>query len=114
MANLHRKVQGLREGLYCPEHPQQALLCFECDLPALPGAEMEELVDLLEQAGYLDREPFARAGICWRCHRETLACLVCLDTRGEPRELDHMDATAWDLLYALGAKLVPPWLNFEP
>ena len=111
MTTLRREVQRRRARLYCPAHPAQALLCAACDIVPLPEAEMDELADLLEQAGFLDREPFAPAGVCWRCHGETLACLAGLDARDTPGALDHLEAAARDRLYALTAKLVPPWLS---
>jgi hypothetical protein len=47
-------------------------------------------------------------GICWRCGGEdTLACLLCLEARGEPPEIALMDAVALDRLHALPAQNAP-------
>lgn len=110
MGNLRHKVAGLRERFYCRLHPDEPLVCSECDVMELPDEEWDELALLLERAGYLDREPLESPGICWRCEKGHLTCLGCMEARGQPPELDLMDADAIDRLMELGAKLVPPWL----
>jgi hypothetical protein len=110
MGNLRRKLQDLGEHFYCPIHPDEVLLCSACDMLDLPPAEWEELRHLLDQAGYLKRAPFESHSTCWRCDEGNLACLACLDERGDPPEMELMDADAIDRLQELGGKLVPPWL----
>jgi hypothetical protein len=110
MVNLRRKVEALGQRFYCREHPDEPLLCSECDMMELSDEEWDELAVLLEQAGFFNREPLESQGVCWRCHDGILACLQCREARGEPPEMDLMDADAIDRLWELGAKLVPPWL----
>jgi hypothetical protein len=114
MSRLRHRLRRLEAGRLCPVHPTQALICSACDVRPLPAEEWGELAHLLEQAGYLAREPYHYWGICWRCGGEdTLACLRCLEARGEPPELARMEAAARDRLHALAAKLIPPWLSEE-
>src|SRR5262245_57288502 len=110
MADMRRRLARLEAGRLCPVH-QRAYLCPKCDLQRLPAEEWDELAHLLEQAGYLAREPYESAGMCWRCHKDGLACVDCLAVRGEPPEVERLNAEVVDRLLALGAKLIPPWLS---
>jgi hypothetical protein len=110
MANLRRKVENLGQRFYCPIHPDESLLCSECDVMELTDAEWDELAVLLEGAGFLIREPFESRGTCWRCEEGSLACLECISERGEPQGFALMSEAAVDRLHELAAKLVPPWL----
>jgi hypothetical protein len=111
MGNLRRKVQRLQARFYCPVHGDEPLLCSECDIMELPDEEWDELALLLEQAGYFDREPWESLGTCWRCQVSRLARLACLNERGEPPGMARMTDAERERLLALGAKLVPPWLE---
>jgi hypothetical protein len=111
MATLRHKLAALQARLYCPIHRGEALLCSECDLMELPDDEWDELAWLLERAGYFDREPVERKGTWWRCQEGRLACLPCLNDRGEPPGMSRMTDPERERLLALGAKLVPPWLE---
>jgi hypothetical protein len=112
MAHLRHKLTALQARLYCPMHRGEALICSACDLMELTANEGDELAFLLEQAGYFDREPWESLGTCWRCQEGRLACLACLNDRGgEPPGLARMPDAARERLLALGAKLVPPWLE---
>jgi hypothetical protein len=113
MANLRRRVRALGEHFYCAIHPGQELICSRCDVLALSPEEWEELEQLLHKAGFLDRgrEPYKTTGTCWRCGGEDrLACLRCLEARGEPTKLDFLDAQELDRLHELAGKRLPPWL----
>jgi hypothetical protein len=72
--------------------------------------EWQELGELLERAGFFNREPLHGHGACWRCQEGALACLQCIEDRGDPPEMALMDADAIDRLQELGMKLIPPWL----
>jgi hypothetical protein len=111
MGNLRRRVQGLEERFYCRYHRDELLLCSECDIMELTDDEWDELALLLEQAGYFDREPLESLGTCWRCQEGRLACSACLNDRGEPLRMARMPDAERERLLALGAKLVPPWLE---
>jgi hypothetical protein len=110
MANLRRKVENLGQWFYCPIHRDEPLLCSHCDLMELSDEEWDELGRLLEKAGFFNRDPVQSHGVCWCCHDGILACLQCIEARGDPPEMDLMDADAIDRLQKLGAKLIPPWL----
>lgn len=116
MADIRRRLERLEKGRLCPAHPQQRLLCMKCDMLPLPADGWEVLGHFVQQAGYLDREAAKSAGDCWRCgNKDTLVgCLLCLEARVEPAEVELMDAKDLDRLHELGAKLVPLWLTFNP
>jgi hypothetical protein len=83
MSRLHHRLRRLEAGRLCPVHPTETLICSACDVRPLPAEEWEELAHLLDQAGYLDREPYHCTGTCWRCGGEdALACLLCLEAAG--------------------------------
>ena len=111
MAHLRHKLAALQARFYCPIHRGEALICSECDLMELTDDEWAELALLLERAGYFDREPLESLDTCWRCQGGRLACLACLNNRGEPPGMARMTDAERERLLALGAKLVPPWLE---
>jgi hypothetical protein len=111
MGSLKRKVEILGEHFYCPIHPDEVLLCSQCDMQEISDQEWRELEALLDRAGYLDREPFEGHGNCWQCGEGNLACLECLEDRGEPPGVALMSDTEIDRMHELAAKLAPPWLN---
>jgi hypothetical protein len=88
------------------------LICSECDLLDLLDAERDELIVLMEQAGYLDRtrDRFESAGACWPCSKGALYCPQCANDREAPPGIALMSDAAVDRLHELAAKLVPPWL----
>jgi hypothetical protein len=108
--NLRRELADVKAHLSCRRHPTQVLVCSQCDMLELPPEEWAELAELLDKAGYLDRDPYEGQGSCWRCG-QGMACLACLDDREEPPGMSLMSDTEIDRLYELGGKLVPPWLT---
>jgi hypothetical protein len=110
MGSLRRKLQRLQARFFCPIHCDEPLLCSRCDVMELTDAEWDELALLLEQAGFLDREPFESRGPCWRCEEGTLACLECMSEREEPTGMALLSDADRDRLFELGAKLTPPWV----